>query len=81
MPSLVIHLMLAAAVAAPAAPASMPTAFSRLEVTKAVPIHPAIWEGTAHSCSVRPQVSNQIRLQSHMVSWSTATAVGYALLS
>ena len=56
MPSLVIHLMLAAAVAAPAAPASMPTAFSRLEVTKAVPIHPAIWEGTAHSCRVRPEL-------------------------
>lgn len=54
MPSLVIHLMLAAAVAAPAAPASMPTAFNRLEVTREVPIHPAMWEGTAHSCRVTP---------------------------
>lgn len=55
MPSLVIHLMLAAAVAAPAAPASMPTAFNRLEVTREVPIHPAMWEGTAHSCRVTPR--------------------------
>lgn len=49
MPSLVIHLMAAAAAVAPTALLPTPTAFSRLEVARLVLIHPVMCAGTAHS--------------------------------
>ena len=53
MPSLAIHLMAAPAAAAPSALLAKPTAFSRLEVARLVPIQPVIWAGTAHSWNAR----------------------------
>ncbi len=49
MPSLVIHLIAAAAEAAPTALLLTPTAFNKLDVAKLVLIQPVTCAGTAHS--------------------------------